>query len=158
MVRFNGQFIILACVFPLCSPAVSGDAEPQPIKVGILYSLTGTMGISERSLVDASLMAIDEINKQGGLLGRKILPIIEDGASDWPTFAEKAEKLIREDNVSSVFGCWTSASRKAVLPIFEKYNHLLCIPCNMKDAKVLPISSTPEPRQISRSFPPSNGA
>ena len=99
-----------------------------PIRVGILHSLSGTMAISEQSLVDAARMAIDEINQRGGVLGRQLEPIVEDGESDWPTFARKAEKLIVEDKVVSVFGCWTSASRKSVLPVFEKHNHLLWYP------------------------------
>lgn len=98
------------------------------IKVGILHSLSGTMAISEVSLKDAELMAIEEINANGGVLGKKIEPIIEDGASDWPTFAEKAKKLLQKDKVSTVFGCWTSASRKAVLPVFEENNGLLWYP------------------------------
>ena len=103
--------------------------EKEPIKVGVLHSLSGTMAISEVSLHDVVLMAIDEINAAGGLLGgRKVVPVVEDPASDWPTFAEKAKKLILQDKVCSVFGCWTSASRKAVLPVFEKYNHLLWYP------------------------------
>jgi urea transport system substrate-binding protein len=98
------------------------------IKVGVLHSLSGTMSISEVAVKDAELLAIDEINAKGGLLGKKIVPVIEDGASDWPTFAEKAKKLIEKDKVSVVFGCWTSASRKAVLPVFESLNHLLFYP------------------------------
>ncbi len=103
-------------------------ADKEPIKVGVLHSLSGTMSISEVAVKDATLMAIDEINAKGGLLGRRIVPIVEDGASDWPTFAEKAKKLILRDKVAVVFGCWTSASRKAVLPVFEKYDHLLFYP------------------------------
>lgn len=103
-------------------------AQGQPIKVGILQSLSGTMAISETSLRDAALMAIDEINASGGVLGRKVVPIVEDGQSDWPTFAEKSKKLLLEDKVCSVFGCWTSASRKAVLPVFERENGLLWYP------------------------------
>ncbi|MDM8561308.1 urea ABC transporter substrate-binding protein [Candidatus Parabeggiatoa sp. HSG14] len=99
-----------------------------PIKVGILHSLTGTMAISETAVVDATLLAIDELNQKGGILGRKIEPIVVDGRSDWPTFANGAEKLITQENVSVVFGCWTSASRKTVKPVFEKYNHLLFYP------------------------------
>ncbi len=102
--------------------------QENVIKVGILHSLSGTMSISEVAVKDATLMAIDEINAKGGLLGKKIVPVIEDGASDWPTFAEKAKKLIQRDKVSVVFGCWTSASRKAVLPVFESLNHLLFYP------------------------------
>ena len=99
-----------------------------PIRVGILHSLSGTMAVSELSLVDAATMAISEINERGGVLGRPLLPVIEDGASDWPTFARKAEKLIVEDKVVSVFGCWTSASRKSVLPIVEQHKNLLWYP------------------------------
>ncbi|GAB4212925.1 MAG: urea ABC transporter substrate-binding protein [Synechococcales cyanobacterium] len=103
-------------------------AQGSTIKVGILHSLSGTMAISEKSVVDAEMMAIEEINKAGGVLGRQIEPITEDGASDWPTFAEKATKLIDADKVATVFGCWTSASRKAVLPVFESKKHLLWYP------------------------------
>lgn len=104
--------------------AAGGDT----IKVGILHSLSGTMAISEVTVRDAELLAIQEINDTGGVLGKKIEPIVEDGASDWPTFARKAEKLIQEDNVATVFGGWTSASRKAMLPVFEKYKALLWYP------------------------------
>lgn len=107
---------------------VSAQEAEEPIKVGLLHSLSGTMSISEVAVKDGELLAIEEINAKGGVLGRKIVPIIEDGASDWPTFAEKAEKLILKDKVAVVFGCWTSASRKAVLPVFEKYDHLLIYP------------------------------
>ena len=100
----------------------------QPIKVGILHSLTGTMAISEKSVVDAELMAIDEINAKGGVLGRQIQPIVVDGKSNWPHFAKMAEQLITQDKVSAIFGCWTSASRRTVKPIFEKYGHLLFYP------------------------------
>lgn len=102
--------------------------ETEPIKVGILHSLSGTMSISEVTVVNATLMAIEEINAAGGVMGRMIEPIIEDGASDWPTFAEKAQKLLLEDQVAVVFGCWTSASRKAVKPVFEENNGLLFYP------------------------------
>ncbi|MGK7921250.1 MAG: urea ABC transporter substrate-binding protein [Trichodesmium sp.] len=102
--------------------------QQEIIKVGILHSLTGTMAISEKNVVDAELFAIAEINELGGVLGKRIEPIIEDGNSDWPTFAEKATKLINQDRVVTVFGCWTSASRKAVLPVFESKNHILWYP------------------------------
>ncbi|SDE49473.1 urea ABC transporter substrate-binding protein [Rhodospira trueperi] len=98
------------------------------VKVGILHSITGTMAISETGSVQAEKLAIDQINAAGGVLGRKIEFVQEDGASDWPTFAEKARKLLVEDKVASVFGCWTSASRKAVLPVFEQYNGMLYYP------------------------------
>ncbi|MGH9190319.1 MAG: transporter substrate-binding protein, partial [Acidimicrobiales bacterium] len=98
------------------------------IKVGILHSLSGTMAISEVSVKDAEMLAIEEINSAGGVLGKKLEPKIEDGASDWPTFAEKAQKLISVDKVATVFGGWTSASRKAMLPVFEKNKALLWYP------------------------------
>lgn len=106
------------------SPTASGDT----IKVGILHSLSGTMAISEKSVVDAENLAIKEINAAGGVLGKQIEAITEDGASDWPTFNEKAKKLIDQDKVVTIFGCWTSASRKAVLPTFESKNHMLWYP------------------------------
>lgn len=96
--------------------------------VGQLHSATGTMAISETGSIQAEQLAIDQINAMGGILGRKIKVIKEDGASDWPTFAEKSKKLLVNDKVACVFGCWTSASRKAVLPVFEKENGLLYYP------------------------------
>jgi len=96
--------------------------------VGQLHSATGTMAISETGSIQAEQLAIDQINAMGGILGRKIKVIKEDGASDWPTFAEKSKKLLVNDHVAAVFGCWTSASRKAVLPVFEKENGLLYYP------------------------------
>jgi len=116
--------IMLVVSFGTWSKAYSAE----PIKVGVLHSLSGTMSISEVAVKDGTMMAIAEINAKGGLLGRQIAPIVEDGASDWPTFAEKAKKLISKDKVAVVFGCWTSASRKAVLPVFEKADHLLFYP------------------------------
>ena len=98
------------------------------VTVGILHSVTGTMAISETGSVQAEKLAIEQINAQGGILGRKIEYIQEDGASDWPTFAEKARKLLVNDKVASVMGCWTSASRKAVLPVFEQNNGMLYYP------------------------------
>lgn len=110
---------------PGASPvAAGGDA----IKVGILHSLSGTMAISETTVVEAEKLAIKEINASGGVLGRQIEAVVEDGASDWPTFAEKATKLIDQDKVATIFGCWTSASRKAVLPVFEAKKHMLWYP------------------------------
>ena len=104
--------------------AGSGDT----IKVGILHSLSGTMAISEKSVVDAEQLAIEEINAAGGVLGKKIQAVVEDGASNWDTFREKANKLIDEDKVVTIFGCWTSASRKNVLPVFESKQHMLWYP------------------------------
>jgi urea transport system substrate-binding protein len=101
---------------------------PTTVKVGILHSVTGTMAISETGSVQAEKLAIKQINAMGGVLGRKVEFVQEDGASDWPTFAEKARKLLVSDKVASVFGCWTSASRKAVLPVFEQFNGMLYYP------------------------------
>jgi urea transport system substrate-binding protein len=98
------------------------------VTVGILHSITGTMAISETGSVQAEKLAIKQINELGGVLGRQIEVIQEDGASDWPTFAEKARKLLVNDKVASVMGCWTSASRKAVLPVFEQHNGFLYYP------------------------------
>lgn len=100
----------------------------DPIKVGILHSLSGTMAISETSLKDVALMTIDEINKSGGVLGRKLEPVVVDPASNWPLFAEKARQLITQDKVAVTFGCWTSVSRKSVLPVYEELNSLLFYP------------------------------
>src|SRR5687767_5498182 len=107
--------------------ATSGDSATE-IKVGILHSLSGTMAISEVTVRDAELLAIEEINAAGGVLGKRIEPVVEDGASDWPTFAEKAQKLISQNKVATVFGGWTSASRKAMLPVFERNKALLWYP------------------------------
>jgi urea transport system substrate-binding protein len=113
------------------APAAGGavvDTSGPTVKVGFLNSLSGTMAISEVTVRDSLRMAIDEINAAGGVLGKQIAPVSEDGASDWPTFAEKAQKLISQDKVAAVFGCWTSASRKAVKPVFEKNKALLYYP------------------------------
>lgn len=100
----------------------------KPIKVGVLHSLSGTMAISETVLKNITLMAIDEINSKGGVLGRKLEAIVVDPASNWPLFAEKARQLLAQDKVAVVFGCWTSVSRKSVLPVFEELNGLLFYP------------------------------
>ncbi|MEU3276616.1 urea ABC transporter substrate-binding protein [Streptomyces antibioticus] len=104
------------------------DVSGDKVRVGLLNSLSGTMAISEVTVRNSLLLAVDEINASGGVLGKKIEPVSEDGASDWPTFAEKAAKLIKEDQVAATFGCWTSASRKAVKPVFEKNRSLLFYP------------------------------
>lgn len=98
------------------------------IKVGVLHSLSGTMAISETVLKDTVLMAIDEINAKGGLLGKKLEPVVVDPASNWPLFAEKAKQLLTQDKVAVTFGCWTSVSRKSVLPVFKENNGLLFYP------------------------------
>ena len=100
----------------------------ETVKVGILHSLSGTMAISETSLKDVLLFTFDEINKKGGVMGKMIEPVIVDPASNWPLFAEKAEQLLAKDKVSVVFGCWTSVSRKSVLPVYERLNGLLFYP------------------------------
>ncbi|SDR02903.1 urea ABC transporter substrate-binding protein [Thermostaphylospora chromogena] len=116
-----------ACGAESSSSSASPGAD-DGIKVGILHSLSGTMAISEVTVKDAELLAIEEINKAGGVLGKPLVPVVEDGASDWPTFAEKATKLIARDKVAAVFGGWTSASRKAMLPVFERRKALLWYP------------------------------
>jgi urea transport system substrate-binding protein len=118
-----------AQAFPTAKVNTTGLAVTDTeVTVGILHSVTGTMAISETGSVQAEKLAIEQINASGGVLGRKIKFIQEDGASDWPTFAEKAKKLLVNDKVASVMGCWTSASRKAVLPVFEQYNGMLYYP------------------------------
>jgi urea transport system substrate-binding protein len=109
------------------APAPAAPAT-GPIKVGILHSLSGTMAISETSLRDVDLMTIDEINAKGGVLGRQIEAVVVDPASNWPLFAEKARELLQKEQVAAVFGCWTSVSRKSVLPVFEELNGLLFYP------------------------------
>lgn len=103
-------------------------AAEETIKIGILHSLSGTMAISETTLKDVMLMLIDEQNRKGGLLGKKLEPVVVDPASNWPLFAEKARELLAADKVAAVFGCWTSVSRKSVLPVFEELNGILFYP------------------------------
>jgi urea transport system substrate-binding protein len=123
------SFIKTAIAAGLLSMGVgSVFAAEETIKVGVLHSLSGTMAISETVLKDVALMAIDEINAQGGVLGKKLEPVVVDPASNWPLFAEKARQLIAQDKVAAVFGCWTSVSRKSVLPVFEELNGLLFYP------------------------------
>jgi urea transport system substrate-binding protein len=130
--RFSRLSICLVVMLALVGAALSGAAGAQSsggsVKVGVLHSLSGTMAISEVAVRDSTLLAIDEINAEGGVLGKQIKPVVEDGASDWPTFAEKAEKLVTVDKVKVTFGGWTSASRKAMLPVFEGLKGLLFYP------------------------------
>jgi len=116
------------CTLGLFFIGLNAEAAKKPIKVGILHSLSGTMAISETSLKDVALMAIDEINAKGGILGRKVEPVVVDPASNWPLFAEKSRELLQKHDVAAVFGCWTSVSRKSVLPVFEELNGLLFYP------------------------------
>ena len=120
------------------APAADTSSESDTIKVGILHSLSGTMAISETAVRDAELLAIEEINAAGGVMGKQIEVIVEDGASDWPTFAEKARKLLQNDEVAVVFGGWTSASRKAMLPVFEGNNGLLFYPVQYEGLETSP--------------------
>ena len=115
--------LLLAAGLPRSSRAAEG-----PIKIGVLHSLSGTMAISETILKDFLLMQVSELNAKGGLLGRQIQPVVVDPASNWPLFAEKARDLISREKVVAVFGCWTSVSRKSVLPVFEELNGLLFYP------------------------------
>jgi len=127
----NRRFSLKALAAAVALTAGAGVAHAQgagPIKVGILHSLSGTMAISETVLKDVAMMAIDEINAAGGVLGRKLEPVVVDPASNWPLFAEKARQLLTQDKVAATFGCWTSVSRKSVLPVFEELNGLLFYP------------------------------
>jgi len=116
--------LALSAMLLLPQPGIAAET----IKVGILHSLSGTMAISETSLKDMALMTIEEINASGGVLGKKLEPVVVDPASNWPLFAEKARELLQRDKVAVVFGCWTSVSRKSVLPVFEELNGLLFYP------------------------------
>lgn len=126
------QFIRAAAVASIAGLAalpMAGSAVAQDtIKVGILHSLSGTMAISETALKDVALMTIDEINHNGGVMGKMLEPVIVDPASNWPLFATKARQLLNQDKVAVVFGCWTSVSRKSVLPVFKELNGLLFYP------------------------------
>jgi urea transport system substrate-binding protein len=123
------RLLSLILTLAMVVTAFAGAAHAaDTIKVGILHSLSGTMAISETSLKDVALMTIEEINAKGGLLGKKLEPVVVDPASNWPLFAEKARELIEKDKVAVVFGCWTSVSRKSVLPVFEELNGLLFYP------------------------------
>jgi urea transport system substrate-binding protein len=129
MKRLILRTAIAASVAALASLPLAHSATAQDtIKVGILHSLSGTMAISETTLKDVMLMLIEEQNKKGGLLGKKLEAVVVDPASNWPLFAEKARELISKEKVASVFGCWTSVSRKSVLPVFKELNSILFYP------------------------------
>lgn len=123
-----GGSLVAASAVPTTALLPKIGFAAETVHLGLLHSLTGTIAIAEAALVDAEKMAIDEINAAGGVMGRKIEPIIEDGASDWPTFAEKAKKLLQRDKVPAIIGCYTSASRKAVLPVLSQAKGLLYYP------------------------------
>jgi urea transport system substrate-binding protein len=120
--------LIGAGVILVSAAASSGARADDTIKIGVLHSLSGTMAISETTLKDTVLMMVDDINKKGGLLGKKVEAVVVDPRSDWPTFAEKAGELLEQDHVAAIFGCWTSVSRKSVLPVIAKDNGLLFYP------------------------------
>lgn len=121
-------FLAIVCGCLFIAGMQSCSIKQEPIRVGILHSLSGTMAFSEKSLLEALTLAIEEVNDNGGVLGRAIMPIVVDGQSDWDLFAKEAERLIVEEKVSVIFGCWTSACRKAVKPVIEKYRHLFFYP------------------------------
>ena len=122
MKTFTRRNVLQTVTFAGAASLLPRSFAQETVKLGILHSLTGTIAIAEASIVDAEKMAIEEINAAGGVLGRKIEPVIEDGASDWPTFAEKTKKLLQRDKVAAIIGCYTSASRKAVLPALNQFN------------------------------------
>jgi len=125
---FVRSTLALALTASLAGLSLEAAAQGKTVKVGVLHSLSGTMAISETVLKDTALMAFEEINAKGGVMGYKIEPVVVDPASNWPLFAEKARQLITQDKVAAVFGCWTSVSRKSVLPVFEELNGLLFYP------------------------------
>jgi urea transport system substrate-binding protein len=122
------QALIGAGAMAVSAMAMSAAQAAETIKVGVLHSLSGTMAISETTLKDTVLMLVDDLNKNGGLLGKQVEAVVVDPASDWPLFAEKARELIEQEQVAVVFGCWTSVSRKSVLPVFEELNSMLFYP------------------------------
>ena len=125
--RMAGRIAAGAAALALVATAIPAQAQ-ETIKVGVLHSLSGTMAISETTLKDTVLFLVDEQNKKGGLLGKKLEAVVVDPASNWPLFAEKARELITKDKVAVVFGCWTSVSRKSVLPVFKELNSILFYP------------------------------
>jgi urea transport system substrate-binding protein len=128
--------LVLAASVAAIGFGSSAFAQQKTIKVGVLHSLSGTMAISETVLKDVALMAFDEINAKGGVMGMKIEPVVVDPASNWPLFAEKARQLITQDKVAVTFGCWTSVSRKSVLPVFEELNSLLFYPVQYEGEEI----------------------
>jgi urea transport system substrate-binding protein len=125
-----------ASIAAIGAASSSALAQQKAVKVGILHSLSGTMAISETVLKDVALMAIEEINASGGVMGAKIEPVVVDPASNWPLFAEKARQLLTQDKVAVTFGCWTSVSRKSVLPVFEELNGLLFYPVQYEGEEI----------------------
>lgn len=122
------------------------------IKVGILHSLSGTMAISETALKETALMTIADINAKGGVLGKQLEAVVVDPASNWPLFAEKARQLLGQDKVAVVFGCWTSVSRKSVLPVFKELNGLLFYPVQYEGEELEKMCSIPVLHLINKQF------
>ena len=122
------KYVSRLSLLTLAMASANVAAAEGTIKVGVLHSLSGTMAISETTLKDTMLMLIDEQNKKGGVLGKKLEAVVVDPASNWPLFAEKARELIQKDKVAAIFGCWTSVSRKSVLPVVEELNSVLFYP------------------------------
>ena len=133
---FIKQLALSAAVASIGLGSTSLYAQQKTVKVGVLHSLSGTMAISETVLKDVALMAFEEINAKGGVMGAKIEPVVVDPASNWPLFAEKARQLISQDKVAATFGCWTSVSRKSVLPVFEELNGLLFYPVQYEGEEI----------------------
>src|SRR5216683_4110441 len=134
--RSFAKALALAASIAAFGAAPQASAQTKTVKVGVLHSLSGTMAISETVLKDVALMAFDEINAQGGVMGYKIEPVVVDPASNWPLFAEKARQLLTQEKVAAVFGCWTSVSRKSVLPVFEELNGLLFYPVQYEGEEI----------------------
>ena len=134
--RFLVKTLALAASIAIMGIGSAAFAQSKTVKVGVLHSLSGTMAISETVLKDTVLMAFEEINAKGGVMGMKIEPVVVDPASNWPLFAEKARQLITQDKVAVVFGCWTSVSRKSVLPVFEELNGLLFYPVQYEGEEI----------------------
>nr|WP_320191071.1 urea ABC transporter substrate-binding protein [uncultured Desulfobacter sp.] len=126
--RLSHKFLLITSALFCCLAIAASASAKDTIKIGVLHSLSGTMAISETTLKDTILMLVDEQNKKGGLLGKQLEAVVVDPASNWPLFAEKARELIEKNKVAAVFGCWTSVSRKSVLPVFEELNNLLFYP------------------------------
>ena len=133
---FIKQLAMSAAIAAIGLGSGSLYAQQKTVKIGVLHSLSGTMAISETVLKDTVLMAVDEINAKGGVMGMKIEPVVVDPASNWPLFAEKARQLITQDKVAVTFGCWTSVSRKSVLPVFEELNSLLFYPVQYEGEEI----------------------
>ncbi|WP_193213026.1 urea ABC transporter substrate-binding protein [Luteolibacter marinus] len=138
MTRSIFQRLLATAALSTVFASSQARAEDETVKVGVLHSLSGTMAISETSLRDVLLFAFDEINAAGGVMGKKIEPVVVDGASNWPLFAEKAKQLLDVDKVAVTFGCWTSVSRKSVLPVYEEKKGLLFYPVQYEGEEMSP--------------------